>query len=158
MTTPDTHDDQTQTAIASQFSRPIRDAISDEIKANTEAVKLGLLQYVSEVFRYKDRPLAHARIVLGMCMGQELGGDKERKKFLRVVLDVDGTSGLDHATLSGLYHFVKPFIVNEQQDDGTTRAIWYANELAGKNMRAAIREDADGTWTDDNGQPSLAVW
>lgn len=148
----------TQSAIAAQFSRPIRDSISDEIKANVESVKLGLLPYVSEVFRSKDKPLAHARIVLGMCMAQELGGDKERKKFLRVVLDVDGTSALDHVTLSGLYHFVKPFIVSEQQDDGTTKAVWYANETAGKAMRAAIREDVDGTWMDDNGQVSQAIW
>lgn len=153
-----THDDQTQIAIASNHTRPIRDAISDEIKANAYAVKLGLLQYVSEVFRHKDKPLAHTRIVLGMCMAQELGGDKERRKFLRVVLDVDGTSALDHLTLSALYHFVKPFIVTEQQDDGTTKPVWYANETAGKAMRAAIREDVDGTWTTDDGQPTLAAW
>lgn len=158
MNTNDQPNPDTQSAIASQFTRPIRDAISDEIKANAEAVKLGLLSYVSEVFRNKATPIAHARIVLGMCMSQELGGDKERKKFLRIVLDVDGTSALDHATLSGLYHFVKPFIISEEQDDGTTKVVWYANETAGKAMRAAIREDVDGTWTDDNGQPSQAIW
>jgi hypothetical protein len=153
-----THPDQTQAAIASSHTRPIRDAISDEIKANAESVRQGLLQYVSEVFRNKDKPLAHTRIVLGMCMQQELGGDKDRKKFLRIVFDVDGTSQLDHLTLSALYHFVKPFIVSEQQDDGTTKAVWYANEASGKAMRAAVREDLDGTWTTDDGNPSTAIW
>lgn len=149
--------DQTQTQIASNYPRPIRDSIIDQINANAVALKSGLLPYASEVFKFEAAPIDKARVVLGMCMSAELGGDKDRKKFLMLVFGFDGTSQLDHTSLSALWHWVKPFIGEKVVSD-QTRACWFANEDRGAIMRKAILEDINGTWEDNDGQPTLAAW
>lgn len=108
------------------------------------------LPYVSDIFKAKEFPIAHARKIIAMCMSEDLGGNPERIKFLRLAFGVAKSSELDHATLSGLWHWLKPW----QSEDGH----WHANEDAGKSMRAVIRESVDGTWTHDDGHPTQATF
>lgn len=119
------------------------------ISALRDSVFANKLPYITKVFEQKEFPIAHGRKVIAMCMTEELGGNTERQKFLRLVFGVEKSADLNLQTLSGLWHWLKPFL-----EDGK----WHANEDAGSTMRKVIREDLDGVWTKDDGQPTLAIY
>lgn len=133
-----------------EMAAPNLVTVIKEIQDKTDECFAARLQLVGDMF--KDRyefPLMHARQILAMCMSEELGGNTERKKFLRLAFDADSTTLLDHCILSGLWHWLKPWF-----EDGK----WHANESAGALMRKVIRENMDGTWTDDSGAPANVTY
>lgn len=132
------------------IANPTLDATVLAIAALRDSTYAGNLPYITKIFERKEFPIAHARKILAMCMTEDLGGNKERIKFIRLVFGIEKTSDLEHAALSGLWHWLKPW----QSDDGH----WHANEEAGATMRKVIREAVDGVWQTASGEPTQAAF
>lgn len=133
-----------------QLATPKLDATLAQLLTHAELVEAGTLPYLHKVFESKEWPLAHGRKVIAMTMGEEMGGNIERQKFLTLAFGRPKSSDLTHAELSGLWHWLKPW----QDGDGH----WHANEQAGAAMRGVIRESIEGTWINADGTPTQAAY